>query len=171
MICLQTPSFGWSFQNGRQLNSSIQSYFSDQWTALTSQRVHVVLKTWKCSEWRCLQNEDGVENTLGTIQIIHSLYFSWRIILFWKPRHRARPVEDPKPTITHGMQCSYGHFLMPWQPPLASNFLLRLRRIYRSGIVLCSVHKEAFSKIYITRLYSGYDTSESIFCCRCVLIY
>ena len=40
MICLQTPSFGWSFQDGRQLASkpahhkqrvcSIQSYFSDQ---------------------------------------------------------------------------------------------------------------------------------------------
>ena len=28
-------------------------------TALTSQRVLVVLKTWKCWEWRCLQNEVG----------------------------------------------------------------------------------------------------------------
>ena len=98
-----------------------------------------------------------------------SFYGLRTILLFWKPRCRACPIEDPKLAITRGMQCSYEHFLMQWQPPFASNFLLTLRRIYRSGIVLCSVHKEAFFKIYRTRLYSGYDTSESIFCCRCVL--
>ena len=30
----------------------------------SSRRVHVVLKTWKCSDWCCIQNEDGVEITL-----------------------------------------------------------------------------------------------------------
>ena len=46
----------------------------------TSCRVYVVLKTWKCSEWRCLKNDDGVENTLD-LQNIHSLCFAQIIIL------------------------------------------------------------------------------------------
>ena len=32
------------------------------------------LKTWKCSQWRCLQNEYGVENTLGIIDYSFTLF-------------------------------------------------------------------------------------------------
>ena len=35
------------------------------------------------SLWRCLQNEDGFENTLGTTNS-YSLCFAWRIRLFWR---------------------------------------------------------------------------------------
>ena len=35
---------------------------------------HVVLKTWKCWEWRCLQNENGIETTLGTANYSFSLF-------------------------------------------------------------------------------------------------
>ena len=52
-------------------------------TALVSPRVRPVLKTWKCQDWRCLQNEDGVEITIGTENYLFSLfcmknYFVWR---------------------------------------------------------------------------------------------
>ena len=42
MICLETPSFGWSFQDGCQLatmSCSIQSYFWDQWLRSSAHRV------------------------------------------------------------------------------------------------------------------------------------
>ena len=54
---------------GSHLKSTVKEQLS-----CTSRQVHVVLKTWKFSEWRCLQNEDGVENTLGTTGYIGILF-------------------------------------------------------------------------------------------------
>ena len=49
--------------------------WSQSWvTVLVSPRVHVVLKTWKCSEWRCIQNEVGVEITFGTETYLFFLF-------------------------------------------------------------------------------------------------
>ena len=46
MICLQTPSFGWSFQDGRQLASKPahhkRSYFSDQWYKLIYRKIYIM---------------------------------------------------------------------------------------------------------------------------------
>ena len=62
----------------------------------SSQWVHIVLKTWKRSECRRLQNEDGVENALLGLQIVDSFCFARSIILFWKPRCRDCRVVDLK---------------------------------------------------------------------------
>ena len=47
-----------------------------------------VLKTWKSTEWRCIQNEDAMGLLLG-LKIIHSLCFAWMILLFKKRRRRG----------------------------------------------------------------------------------
>ena len=43
---------------------------------LSSLRVYVVLKTWKCPDWRCIQNEDGVEITLILFVLYEELFCS-----------------------------------------------------------------------------------------------
>ena len=64
-----------------------------------SRPVDVFLNTWKCSEWRCLQNEDGVENTLGTINYSFSLFFMKNYFVF-KPASSSFRVADLKVLIT-----------------------------------------------------------------------
>ena len=39
---------------------------SVRWTDLISQQVHAVLKTYKCSQWRCLQNENAFDQSIRT---------------------------------------------------------------------------------------------------------
>ena len=61
--------------------------------SLVSLRVHVQ-RFWRREnappDWRCIQNEDGVENTVG-LKIIYFLCFVWRILLFERHRRRGLP--------------------------------------------------------------------------------
>ena len=51
--------------------------WSKSWvTALVSPWVHTGLKKWKCLDWRCIQNEDGVNNLFSLYRMVNS--FVWK---------------------------------------------------------------------------------------------
>ena len=89
-------------------------------------RVYVVVKTWICSEWRCLQNEDGVENTLG-LQNIHSLCFAQIIILIWWLRCRGCRVVDKRELSSASVEVDFNkhHSFLALRPRTHGNVFLR----------------------------------------------
>ena len=115
-------------------------------TAFTSQRVHVVLKTWKCSEWRCLQNKDGVENTLGTTNYPFTLSCTNNYFVLKAASSSCRVVDLKVPDIYWGKRTFYRGF---------SSILNLVPRALSPG------HGGSRDKALGTRLF---DSFKIIFC-------
>ena len=82
---------------------------------------------WKFSEWRCLQNEE----------IIHSLCFPGRILLFWRPRCRTCSAVDLKvPSNPFSNMCAYQRLSQTFNYQDAVNRWYDVKQAFYSKVVL-----------------------------------
>ena len=112
-------------------------------------------KTWKCPDWRCIQNEDGVKITFGTENYLFSLFCMKNYFVWETPSSKFTVVDLKVPFIY-----LFHLFILPGA--FVSMFCKVLTTAFSQDFTVCNICKSnfIFDKLYIRKNFTS--------CCRVV---